>query len=81
MFTATFDGVSEFTSSQLARFRGAVTGFVSFSGIIVVYLLALWQNDWAIPPGWLLAVVGSCHSIRGYGGYPPHTFLLHIRKA
>jgi hypothetical protein len=58
-FMSTFDAVSEFTThSQSRKFSDSIVGMISFSGIITVHILALWQNGWIMSIGWILVMIG-----------------------
>ena len=58
-FTTTFDAVSEFTTSaSVPHTSAAMLGCVSAVGILIVHLLALWQNNWVMSIGWILVVSG-----------------------
>lgn len=58
-FMSTFDAVSEFTTGTTAsRISGTVIGAISFLAILMLQILALWQNDWILSVGWLLVITG-----------------------
>jgi hypothetical protein len=65
-FMTTFDAVSEFTScAPSPKFSSAAIGIISFIGIITVYLLILWENEWIISIGWILMAIGYIGIIFG----------------
>ncbi|KAH8660953.1 hypothetical protein BGZ60DRAFT_566618 [Tricladium varicosporioides] len=58
-FMSTFDAVSEFTTSKKSsRWSSIYIGCVAFATIIMLYLLALWMDNWRVSTGWILLVVG-----------------------
>lgn len=58
-FMYTLNAVSEFTTTSLvSRPLTMLLGLTSFLAILVIYILALWQNKWLFSVGWLLAFIG-----------------------
>ncbi|KAH6674700.1 hypothetical protein B0J14DRAFT_479030 [Halenospora varia] len=58
-FMSTFDAVSEFTTGKKSsRWSSILIGCIAFATIIMLYLLALWRNNWKVSTGWILLVVG-----------------------
>ncbi len=63
---STFDAVSEFTSSsRTSRISSTAIGVLSSTAIIIVHILALYENNWNLSVGWILVVVGYCGIVTG----------------